>query len=103
MTNISNILDTVSSVLSTLRQISNIPGVNMLPYVSTASSAISALKTAVDIGKDVEPYLTAIAGTFGSEGVTPTQEQLDSLDAKILELGKELNAPLPDKEDGEQD
>jgi len=95
------ILDTVNSVLETLKTVANLPGVNMIPYVSTVSGAISAIQAAAAIGINIAPYLTALKDTF--EGKVPTQAEMDALDAKIASLEALVDAPLPDKEAGEPD
>jgi hypothetical protein len=99
MATAQQILDTVNTVLNTLKTISNLPGVNMIPYVSTVSGAISAIQAAAAIGINIAPYLTALKDTFS--GKTPTQDELDALDMKIVELEALVDEPLPDPEEGE--
>ena len=101
MTDITQVLEAVNSALNVIKQVANTPGISAIPYVSTVSAAISAIQTAYTVGKDIVPYVTAIKDTFS--GGVPTQEQLDALDAKIAELESEVNAPLPPKEEGEDD
>lgn len=102
MTTLTQVLDTVDNVLGVLQSVANTPGVNIIPYVATASSAIGALRTAYSVGKNIVPYVTAIKDTFTGDGI-PTQAQLDALDAKIAELEAQVDAPLPPKEEGEED
>lgn len=101
MTDVRSVLDAISSALSVVQTVANTPGVNMIPYVSTVSGAISALQFAYKAGINITDHVAAIKDTF-EDGV-PTQEQLDALDTKIAELRAELHAPLPEKEDGEPD
>lgn len=96
------ILDTVDTVLATLKTIVDTPGLNAVPYVATASAAISGLRIALKAGRNVAPYVEAITATFTGDGV-PTPEQLAALDAKIAELETQAYAPLPAAEEGEPD
>ena len=97
--NLTQVLDAVNAALSVIKTVANTPGVNMIPYVSTVSSAISVLQAAYSAGKNITPYVEAIANTFS--GGVPTQAELDALDAQIAELEAQVDAPLPPKEDGE--
>jgi len=96
MASAQQVLDTVNSVLNTLKEVASLPGVNMIPYVSTVSGAISALQAAAAIGINIAPYLTALKDTFS--GGVPTQAEMDALDAKIASLEALVDAPLPDKD-----
>jgi len=98
---LAQVLDAVNSAMTVLRTIANTPGVNALPYVSTISAALGALQAAANAGRNIAPYVVAISNTF--TGVVPTEEQLVALDAKILELDAAVDAPLPNKEEGEPD
>ncbi len=58
------------------------------------------LKTVVDLGptvikatEDARPFAEAIWNTL--KGTTITQDQLDALEARITELSKQLQEPLP--------
>ena len=95
------ILTTTSSVLDVLQTIANTPGINMIPYVSVAASAITALNAAVKAGREAKPYLDAIVGTFGKDGKVPTLAEIQALDQKIAELEAEVQKPLPPAEEGE--
>ncbi len=102
MSNIKDILDAIDSAMSVVKTVADTPGVNLIPYVSTVSSAIGALHAAYTVGKNIEPYITAIKDTFSGDGL-PSQDKLDALDARIAELEAKVQAPLPAKEDGEPD
>src|SRR4051812_14720747 len=93
-----NAFDNVAGVIKT---IADTPGVNLIPYASTVSSAVSAIQAAVKIGENVAPLVTALTNTF-DDGI-PTQDQLDALNARIAALRTKIHAPLPPKEDGEED
>ena len=95
------ILTTTSNVLDVLQMIATTPGVNMIPYVSVAAGAITALNAAVKAGRDAKPYLDAIVGTFGEGGKVPTEEEIKALDDKIAALEAEVQKPLPPVEEGE--
>lgn len=96
---IKELVATFNTVASTIKTLAETPGVNLIPYATTVSSAIGALQAAVNAGVNILPYVTAIKNTF--DGTVPTQEQLDALDAEIAELEAQLNAPLPPRETGE--
>lgn len=96
---IKQLVETFNSVASVIKTVADTPGVNMIPYATTVSSAIGALQTAVNAGVNILPYVIAIKGTF--DGGVPTQAQLDALDAEIARLEALVDAPLPPKEDGE--
>lgn len=96
---IKQLVDAFNSVANVIKTVAETPGVNMIPYASTVASAVGALQAAVTAGVDILPYVEAIKDTF--DGGTPTQEQLDTLNAKIAELEARLHAPLPPREDGE--
>jgi hypothetical protein len=101
MPSLTQVLDAVDAALGVLKSLADTPGINMLPYVSTVSAAIGAVKAGVAAGKNVMPYVEAIKETF--EGGVPSQEKLSALDAKIAELEAEVDATLPAKEAGEPD
>lgn len=101
MANLTQVLDAIDNALGVLKTIADTPGVSMIPYVGTVSGAIGALRTAYSVGKNITPYVTAIADTFKGDGSIPTQAQLDALDAKIAELEAKVDAPLPPAEPGE--
>lgn len=96
---IKNLVDTFNSVASVIKTVADTPGVNMIPYATTVSSAIGALQAAVNAGTNILPYVVAIKDTFS--GGVPTQAQLDALDAEIARLEALVAAPLPPKEEGE--
>lgn len=96
-------LDTTSNVLSVLAQIANTPGINMLPYVSVAATAITALNAAVQAGRNISPYVEAIVATYGDGKKVPTEAELTALDEKIAQLEVEIQKPLSLSEEGEPD
>ena len=99
MPNFQSILDAVEAALNVIKTVAETPGVNALPYVSTVASAVTAIQAGIKIGANVAPYVVALADTFS--GGKPSQDQLDTLDAKIAELRAKLQAPLPPVEAGE--
>ena len=101
MADLKQVLDAVSTALGVIKTVAETPGVNMIPYATTISSAISALQAAYSLGKNIEPYISAIKETFS--GGVPSQGALDALDAKIVDLEAQADAPLPPKEAGEDE
>lgn len=102
MSDIMQVLEAVNSALNVIKRVAETPGVNMLPYATTVSTAIAAVQTAYSAGVSVVPYVVAIKKTFDKPGI-PAQSDLDALDAKIDALEAKVQAPLPPKEDGEPD
>jgi len=99
MTTINDVLTAVDSALGVIKTVASTPGVNLLPYASVVSSAITAIQAAEKIGMDIAPYVIALKNTFS--GGVPTQADMDALDAKIALLNAEIDQALPDPESGE--
>lgn len=99
---ISDILDTVDTAMGVLKTVIDTPGINLIPYVSTLSSVIGVTHAAYTAGKNITPYITAIHDTFSGDKI-PSQDELTALDTKIAELEAKVQAPLPPKEDGEEE
>lgn len=93
--------EVISNALGVVSAAGNTPGINLIPYVSTVASAASIINSGLKVGVKVAPYIAAIEETF-INGL-PSKEKLAALDAKIAELRAIIHAPLPDKEDGEED
>lgn len=102
MSDLKSVLDAIDTAMGVVKTVADLPGVNLVPYVSTISSAIGALHAAYTVGQNIMPYVDAIKDTFSGDG-PPSQDKLDALDAKIAELEAKVQAPLPPKEDGEPD
>lgn len=102
MADLKQVLEAVDSVMVKIKTVADMPGVNLIPYVSTASSVIGAVHMAYTAGKDIRPYVQAIQDTFSRPGM-PNEADLTALDAKIADLEAKVEAPLPPKEDGEPD
>jgi hypothetical protein len=100
---LDEVLTTVDGVLTVLKTVANTPGVNMIPYVAVASSAISAMQVAISVGRNIVPYVNAVKSTFGDGKRVPTEAEVAALDAKIAELEAEVQKPLPPAEEGEPD
>ena len=99
---LNSVLGAINQGLSVIKTVAEVPGVNLLPYASTISGAVTAIQAAAAAGRDIAPYVQAINDTF-SGGSVPTSDQVAALDAKISELDALVDAPLPQKEDGEND
>ena len=91
----------VNQALGVIASAGDIPGVNLIPYVSVISSAAKAIQVGVNAGVKVAPYIEAIRETFA--GGLPTPEKLSALDAKVKELEAIVYADLPPPDDGEPD
>ncbi len=102
MSSISDILEALDKAMSVVKTIADTPGVNLIPYVSTLSGVIGTVHMAYTAGKDIEPFIQALSDTFTKPG-TPTPADMAALDAKIAELEAKIDAPMPPKEDGEDD
>jgi len=100
-TSISDVLTAVDTALGVIKTVAETPGVNLLPYASVVSSAITAIQAAEKIGMDIAPYVIALKDTFS--GGVPTQADMDALDAKIALLNAEIDADLPEKDPTEPD
>lgn len=98
---IKALLDAFENVAGVVKTIADTPGVNLIPYATTVSSAIGTIQVAVKLGRDVSTQVEALRDTF-ADGV-PSQDKLDALDARIAELRGKIHAPLPPKEAGEED
>lgn len=92
-------LDVISNVLGVVSSAGSMPGVNLIPYVSTIASAATAINEGLKVGVKVLPYINAVKDTF-AHGL-PTPDQLSALDAKIADLQAIVQAPLPEREGDE--
>lgn len=101
MADLKQILEAVNLALGVVKTVAETPGVNVLPYATTVSAAVTALQAAFTAGKNITPYIEAIKDTFG--GGVPSEEKRAALDARIAELEAAADAPLPPKEEGEPD
>lgn len=97
---VQSVLDAVGSALGVIKTLAGTPGVNLLPYASTVSSAIDVAQAALTQGQNIADLIFSLKDTFA--GGTPTQAQLDALDARIAAARAKLHAPLPDPEEGEE-
>lgn len=93
--------DVINLALGVISTAGNTPGVNLIPYVSTVAAAAGALKAGLNAAVNIAPYVEAITKTF-ADGL-PTESDRAALDAKIAELEALIDAPLPPKEDGEEE
>lgn len=94
--------EVINTALGVINTAGNTPGINLIPYVGTVSAAAGALQAALKAGVSIAPYVVAIKDTFMGGGL-PSQDKLDALDAKIADLEKQVDAPLPPREDGEEE
>ena len=94
-----SILGAIGSALGVVKTATSIPGINLLPYVSTIGSAVGVIEFALEKGESIAGFVKDFANTF-ADGV-PSQDQLDALDAKIATARAKLHMPLPAPEEGE--
>lgn len=97
--NLHGILDAVGTAFGVIKNIAQVPGINLLPYVSTVSGAIDVAQLALAEGQNIADLVTSLKNTFA--GGTPTDAQLAALDDKIAKARAKLHAPLPPPEEGE--
>jgi hypothetical protein len=98
---IKGLLDAVGTALGVIKSAADLPGVNLIPYVSTVSSVIGVAQIAISQGQNIANLVTDLKDTFS--GGLPTDAQLAALDARIAAARTKLHAPLPEKEEGEED
>lgn len=96
-----SVLDAVGTALGVIKSLADTPGVNLLPYVNTVSSVIGVAQIALGQGKNIANLVADLKETF--DGGVPTPEQIAALDARIAAARAKLHAPLPPKEEGEED
>ena len=101
-TSIKDILEAIDTAMSVVKTVADTPGINLIPYVSTLSGVIGTVHAAYTAGKNIEPYIQALSDTFTKPG-TPSEADMAALDAKIAQLEAQIDAPMPPKEDGEDD
>lgn len=101
MDKFKDLIAAVTGALRVVTTVGNVPGVNLIPYVNTVTSAAEVIAFAIEKGANVASHIAALTETFS--GGLPSQDKQDALDAKIGELRTKVHAPLPPKEDGEED
>lgn len=101
MADINTVLNAVNTALGAIKSATDLPGVSLIPYVSTVSSFISLAQLAVGQGQNIAHLVTDLKDTFA--GGLPTDAQRTALDDRIAAARAKLHAPLPPKEDGEPD
>lgn len=99
--NFQDILGAVNTALGAIKSAADLPGVNLIPYVSTVSSFIGLAQLAIGQGKNIAALVDDLKTTFS--GGLPTEAQLSSLDGRIVAARAKLHATLPPKEAGEPD
>lgn len=104
--NIQSILDTINQGLGVVKSVASIPGVNLIPYASTLSSAIGVIQLLLKAGQNVGPFLQNIKDTFSTpvtsaEDVAALDVKVAALNQRIADLRAKLHAPLPPAEEGE--
>lgn len=98
---LKTILGAVDTALGAIKTATNLPGVNLIPYVSTVSSAVGVIQLMLEQGKNVAGLVADLKETFS--GGLPSEDKRAALDARIAAARAKLHAPLPPKEEGETD
>jgi hypothetical protein len=98
---LKTILGAVDTALGAIKTATNLPGVNLIPYVSTVSSAVGVIQLMLEQGQNVAHLVTDLKETFS--GGLPSEDKRAALDARIAAARAKLHAPLPPKEEGETD
>lgn len=101
MTDWKAAFEVINTALGIIATAGSTPGINLIPYVSTVAAAAAAIQAGLGVAANITPYIVAIKNTF--EGGLPSEAELAALDAKIAELEAALDAPLPPKEEGEEE
>lgn len=101
MGDFSNLLSAVTAALGVVKTAGNLPGINLIPHVSTIANVAGALQFAIEKGQNVVADIAAFKDTF-KDGL-PEQSKLDALDERIDKLRAKLHMPLPAKEEGEDE
>lgn len=96
---ISKLLEGIDTALGVVKQVSEIPGADLIPYVSTIKSVLGAVQAGIKLGKDVAPDVEDFVETFS--GKVPTPEELAALDARIADRQAKLHSPAPEREGDE--
>lgn len=99
--NLETILGATEKALNVIETAGNIPGVDLIPYVGTVLKFVGYAKTAIKLGKNIEPDVTAFAATF-SDGL-PSEAERVALDARIASNHAKIQAFTPVAEEGEED
>lgn len=98
---IKGLLSAVGTALGVIKGVANTPGINLLPYVGTVSSVIDVAQIALKQGQNIADLVASLKDTF--DGGLPTDEQVAALNADIAAARAKLHAPLPPREEGEED
>lgn len=96
---VTSVLNALNTALGAIKTAADLPGVDIIPYVSTVSSVISLAQLALSQGQNISNLVADLESTFS--GGLPTDAQLAALDARIAASRATLHAPLPAPEDGE--
>ena|SRR6478672_10196116 len=97
--NTASLLSALDTALGAIKTATDLPGVNLIPYVSTVSSVVSLAQLALSQRQNITNLVTDLQETFA--GGLPTTAQLAALDARIAAARGKLHAPLPAPEEGE--
>lgn len=97
----ATIMNSVDTALGVVQKFASVPGVNLIPYVSTISSVVSVGHALIAAGKEGVSLFQNMKTTFAATDGLPTDEAMAALDAQIATARAKLHAPMPPREDGE--
>lgn len=97
--NLNAVVDAAENVLSVIQTVGNLPGVDLIPYVSTVTKFLGYAQKAIEVGKVVAPQVADFVDTF-SNGLPPA-EKLAALDARIAANHAAIQGFTPVAEEGE--
>lgn len=101
MSDYKQLLDAVETALNAIETVTDLPLVDLIPYVSTVSKVVKYASIAVSAGGKVLPYAEALAESFS--GGLPSEEKRAALDAKIEAMHAEIQNFKPVAEAGEEE
>lgn len=102
MSDFQKLTAAVSKALDIITSVTNLPGVDLIPYVSTVNKILKYGQLALAAGNKVTPYVEALAVSFSS-GALPSEEERVALDAKIEDMHAKIQGFNPVAEEGEEE
>ncbi len=101
MIDYKSILNAIDNALGVVVSASDIPGVDLIPYVGTIAKVAKYAKLAVDAGIKEAPYVAALTDAFANG--LPSEAVRAALDAKIEDMHTQIQGFSPTAEAGEEE
>lgn len=105
MTDFKSVVDATETALSVIVSagdaVNKIPGVDLIPYVGTVLKFVSYAKQGIELGKVIEPDVTAFVDSFANG--LPSEEVRAALDARIAANHAQIQGFSPVAEPDEPD